>query len=111
MPGKSTSVIGNIVLSQLVQPVITPVAVLTVATAEQTFTVGGLQVGDFINYQLIAPLVAGLSVIGMRVTAANTLGITFVNTTGGSLTPTANNYIINVDRFDAVGTSLPAVLV
>lgn len=111
MPGKSTNIIGNIQLSQLIQPVLAPASVATVTTIEQTFTVTGLQVGDFINFSLTAPLVAGLSVLGMRVTANNTLGITFVNTTAGPLVPTANIYIINVDRFDAVGTALPAVLV
>ena len=111
MPGKATSLLGNIQLSMLIQPAIVPASVATVTTVEQTFTVPGLQVGDFVNFALTAPLAAGLSVLGMRVTANNTLGITFVNSTAGALVPTANVYIINIDRYDSVGTPLPTILV
>lgn len=58
-------------------------------TAEQTFTVAGLRVGDavFVNKPTVQ---AGLSLCGSRVTAANTLGICFGNHTAAVITPTAS---------------------
>lgn len=64
--------------------------VLSVNTsAEQTFTVAGLRVGDavFVNKPTVQ---AGIALCGARVTAANTLGICFANITAAVLTPTAS---------------------
>jgi hypothetical protein len=45
---------------------------------------------------------AGLGIVGCRVTAANTLGITFSNNTGSSITPTASQtYLVLAMRSDA----------
>lgn len=72
---------------------LTPASVAANTTAEQTFTVAGLNTNDlvFVNKP---SLNAGLGIAGTRVTAANTLGITYINATGGSLTPTAETYKI-----------------
>jgi hypothetical protein len=57
-------------------------------TAEQTFTVQGLRVGDVV-YVSKPTAQAGLGIVGARVSAANTLAITFVNVTTSAITPTA----------------------
>ena len=77
-------------LPQIRRITISPVAVAQGTSAEQTFPCNGLNVGDFVF--VIKPTVqAGLSIGGARVTAANTIGILFVNTpnAGGNITPTA----------------------
>ena len=67
---------------------VTPAAVVTKTTAEQQFTVAGLTPGmvAVVNKPTTN---AGLDIVGVRVVAANTLGITFANFTAGTLTPTA----------------------
>lgn len=70
---------------------LSPASVGANSTAEQTFTVAGLQIDDivFVNkpsYQ------AGLFIGNARVSAINTLAITFVNNTGGGIVPTAETY-------------------
>lgn len=76
---------------------LTPVAVATVATVEQTFSVPGLAVGDYVS---ISPpsITAGVAPVCARVSAANTLAVTFVNSTAGSLTPPAGVYQIQFTR-------------
>lgn len=69
-------------------PALTPAAVAANTTAEQTFTVTGLATNDkvFVNKPTAQ---AGLGIVGMRVSAANTLAITFSNNTAASITPAA----------------------
>lgn len=64
-------------------------AVLTITSAEQTIACPGLNVGDFVEVNKPTAQ-AGLGIVGARVTAKDTLGITFMNTTVGSITPTAS---------------------
>lgn len=68
---------------------ISPAQVAANTTAEQTFTVTGLAVGDvvFVNKPTSQ---AGLGIAGVRVSAANTLAINFVNATASPITPTAS---------------------
>jgi len=72
---------------------LTPVAVAANTTAEQTFTVNGLTTADkvFVNKPTAQ---AGLGIVNVRVSAANTLAITYVNDTAGSLTPASETYQI-----------------
>lgn len=58
-------------------------------TTEQTFTVPGLQLGDVVVALNKPALQAGLGIVNARVSAADTLAITFVNATGSDITPTA----------------------
>jgi len=76
---------------------LTPVAVGAATCAEQDFTVAGLKVGDFVD---VSPpsITAGVAPICARVSAANTLTVTFVNPTAGSLTPAAGVYQIQLCR-------------
>jgi hypothetical protein len=80
-----------------IKQVLTPAAVGANTTAKQTFAVPGLQVGDSIDINK-ASHQAGLSIGNVRVSAANTLAIQFVNTTAGSITPTSEQYIIGGQR-------------
>ena len=73
---------------------ITPASVASLTSAEQTFTVTGLATNDkvFINTGL-APT-AGTGVSSVRVSATNTLAVTFFNNTAGPLTPSAGTWQI-----------------
>lgn len=89
---------GNTAGSYVIKATLSPALIVLNTTAEQTFTVNGLLTGDFV--QVNKPTAqAGLGIVGQRVTAANTLGITFSNNTGSSITPTASEvYVIKVTR-------------
>ena len=90
---------GNLALTYLISISITPAAVNTVTVAEQTFTVAGLQVGDQISAVSFNGTWTNLTtIVSSRVSAANTLAITFANTTAGSLTPPAGTYLVEVNR-------------
>lgn len=68
---------------------ISPTIVATITTAEQTFACPGLTTADavFVNKPTAQ---AGLGIAGARVSAADTLAITFVNPTAAGITPTAS---------------------
>lgn len=72
---------------------ITPTSVAANTSAEQTVTVTGLTTNDivFVNKP---SLDAGIALGNVRVSAANTLAITYVNVTGGALTPTTESYTV-----------------
>lgn len=69
--------------------ILSPAAVAPNTSAEQTFTVSGLPSGTpvIVNKPTAQN---GLSIGGARVSAANTLAITFVNNTASTITPTAS---------------------
>jgi hypothetical protein len=104
MPGTMISR-GNLVASWLMGPTLTPVLVAQATTAEQDFTVKGLQVGDFVNVVANVAQTAGIGIANARVKAADTLTIGFSNSTAGGLTPAAGVYLVMLDRAE---TTLPA---
>jgi hypothetical protein len=67
---------------------ISPAEVAANTSAEQTFTVAGLTTSDHVTVNKPTAQ-AGLGIVGVRVSAANTLAITFGNFTAGGITPTA----------------------
>jgi hypothetical protein len=68
-------------------------------TAEQDFTVEGLKVGDFVA--VCKPsLSAGLGIVNARVKAADTLSISFSNSTGSGIDPAAEAYLVMWLRSD-----------
>lgn len=90
--------IGNIALDVLLGLSISPAQVAANTTAEQTFTLTGLNVGDVVNVNKPTSQ-AGLGVAGARVSALNTIAITFINATASPITPTASEvYVVNVTR-------------
>lgn len=89
----STELVGIGRISQS----LTPVSVATITCAEQAFTVPGLLVGDAV---VVTPpgITAGVAPVCARVSAANTLQITFCNPTAGPLVPAAGVYQIQFTR-------------
>lgn len=94
----STIARGNVLYSTLLQSALTPASVAANTTAEQTFTVKGLLPTDFV--MVCKPTAqAGLGIVGVRVSAADTLAITFSNNTAAPIVPTAGQiYKIYVHR-------------
>lgn len=71
-------------------------SVATITTAEQTFTVTGLEVGSAV-FVCKPDLDAGLGICNARVSAANTLAIQFVNPTAGAVDPAAGETYLVVE--------------
>lgn len=70
--------------------VLSPAVVATIVTAEQTFTVPEVLETDSVIGVTKPTHQSGGMPCHTRVTAANTIGITFVNPTAGGVTPTAS---------------------
>lgn len=93
---------GNINKLMVVSVALTPSAVSANTTAQQTFTVTGVKVGDVVVAVEKPSHQAGLGIVGFRVTAADTVGITFSNNTGAGITPTAGEtYDFVIARLDS----------
>jgi hypothetical protein len=97
MPG-TTLARGNIGACWIIGPSFTPVAVAQNTSAEQSFTVSGLQSGDFVDVYANVAQTAGVGIVNSRVSAVNTLTLSFSNSTGGSVTPAAGQYAIIITR-------------
>lgn len=95
---------GNLVTQSVISVTLSPALIVLNTTAEQTFTVNGLRVGDVVSINKPTAQ-AGLGIVGSRVSAADTLGITFSNNTASSITPTAAQvYKVVVSRPDSTIT-------
>lgn len=92
---------GNVRAIWLTSLTIDPASVATITTAEQTFTVPGLRVGDavFVNKP---SLTTGLGVANARASAANTLAITFVNPTAGGVDAASETWTVLTVRASGV---------
>lgn len=96
---------GNVGSVFLVTASINVGSVAANTTAEQTFTVPGLRLGDFVHVAKPS-LNAGLGVCNARVSANNTLALTFNNNTAGAIDPAAETYLICVMRPDGTPPSV-----
>ena len=97
-------VTGNLVKQSVISVTLSPALIVLNTTAEQTFTVNGLLPGDMVLVNKPTTQ-AGLGIVGSRVSAANTLAITFLNTTATAITPTAGQtYLVLVSRPDSTIT-------
>lgn len=81
----------QLVISASLTPAATSAAI---QTAEQTFTVNGLQVGDVVNVSGPAPT-SLCPPVTARVSASNTLAIGFSVLTAAACTPAAGTYLIH----------------
>lgn len=81
-----------------------PASVAANTTAEQTVTVTGVVVG---NSTILGDAVvgvskpshqAGLGIAGYRVSADDTIALTFMNTTGSAIDPSYEQYIITIAK-------------
>lgn len=98
MPNPNTISLGNIKGSWVLSPVLTPAAIGATTNSEQTFTIAGLNLGDFVDVSKPSTQ-PGISIGNARVSSANTLAIEFSNISGGTLTPTAaETYQVVVTR-------------
>ncbi len=113
----ATEVYGVTVLSQtplvpftVLTATLTPTSVAAHTSAEQTFTVTPL---PYINSSPSTVFVnkpsatVGLVIGGARVTAANTLGINFMNVTATTVTPVSEQYTIGVMNAVGPGAGAP----
>lgn len=73
---------------------IDPASVAANTTAEQTFTVTGLTTSHRIIQVIKPTLTAGLGIVNSRVSAADTIAITFSNNTGSGIDAASESYII-----------------
>lgn len=104
--------IGNVAQEYVLSVTLSPAAVAANTSAEQTFTVTGLALSDAVSINKPTAQ-AGLGIVGARVSAANTLAITFGNFTGLGITPTASEaYLVKISRPIAqeVSNGLPSAL-
>jgi hypothetical protein len=98
---------GNVTSFGVASLTLSPAEVAANTSAEQTFTLPGLRAGDVIICVSKPTTQAGLGIVGGRVSAANTVAITFVNATGAPITPTASQvYLVAWARRDATQTSV-----
>lgn len=100
---------GNIKGQWVVSLTLSPGSVAPNTTAEQTFTLTGVQLGDMVDISKPTTQ-GGLGIVNTRVSAANVLAIAFGNLTGSTITPTSNEvYYVQVSRVDnlAVGVANP----
>ena len=78
---------------------LSPAQVAANTTAEQTLIVTGLKASDTVLSVVKPTADAGLGIVGARISADDTLAITFANVTAGALTPTASeDYLVMVMR-------------
>ena len=76
---------------------LTPVSVAATTTAEQSFTIAGLAIGDIVVPQIPA-VTANVGIVNARVSAANTLTLTYVNANASPTVPAAGTYRFLVFR-------------
>jgi hypothetical protein len=81
---------GNINKLNLVTVVLSPASVAANTTAEQLFTVPGVDAFQDFVIDITKPTAqAGLGIVGLRVSGAAQVGVTFSNNTAAPIVPTA----------------------
>lgn len=83
-------IMGNVQGLGVASVTLSPALVAANTTAEQTFTVPGVRASDVCIDVTKPSAQAGLGIVGCRVSAENTVAITFSNNTAGGITPTAS---------------------
>jgi len=100
---------GNIARIYAIAVTFNPASVATVTTAEQTTTVTGLKPGDFVFWQKPTNT-AGVGVVNARVSAVDTLAVTFVNPTAGGVDAASETWQFLVFRPEVAAAALPSVV-
>lgn len=72
---------------------IDPASVAAATSVEQTFTVTGLTTADKVIVSK-PTATAGVGIVNARVSAANTLALTFMNATAGAVDPVSEVYTV-----------------
>lgn len=94
---KTTIVRGNVATREIIAPTFAPAQVLQATTSVQNFTVPGLLTTDVVRVHFSGVQTVGVFVASARVSAADTLALTFANVTGGALTPATGVYNVQID--------------
>ena len=81
---------------EILTATIDPASVAANTSAEQTFTVTGLETTNELLQVEKPTATAGIGIVNYRISAADTLAITFMNSTSGSLNPPSETYTIVV---------------
>ena len=84
---------GNVKGMEIYSQALDVASVAANTSAEQTFTVQGLTTDDIVIVNKPS-LDAGLAVGNARVSAADTLALTFINSTSGAVDPGSETYKI-----------------
>lgn len=93
---------GNLLAVGVASVALSPAIVAANTSAEQTFAVPGVKVGDFVDINKPTAQV-GLVIGSCRVSAPNTIAITFGNFTIAGITPTAAEiYLVRYARPESV---------
>ena len=85
----STIARGNVINHWVLAITLSPTSVAPNTSLEQTFSVTGLHLGDYVDVNKPTTQ-AGLGLNGCRVSAKDTLAINFMNDTAATITPTAS---------------------
>lgn len=113
MPGPANLSFGNVANSFILQVVNTVTTNVGANTAvERTIAVSGLRAGIDVVTGVTKPSAqAGLAIVAARVSANDTLALTYMNASGGAIAPAAETYLIQVDRaaYD-VQASIPTAI-
>lgn len=99
---------GNVLKLFAVSVTFNPAAVATATTAEQTVTVTGVKVGDVVVSYNKPTNTAGAMPVNARVSAADTIAVTFVNPTAGSVDPASETWTFVIGRPETPG-ALPSI--
>lgn len=99
MGGPATPALGNVSLVFIANLTLSPASVSNGVSAEQTFSVPGVHVGDYIDVKNSGAAQSGLVITNSRATSSGNIGITFGNLTAATITPTASTvYTVLVAR-------------
>lgn len=105
MTNPSTVSAGNIKGQWLISLTISPALVAPNTTAEQTFTMTNLLLGDMVDISKPTTQ-GGLGIVNSRVSANGVLAIAFGNLTAATITPTASEiYYVQVSRADNLSSA------
>jgi len=74
-----------------------PTSVSANTTSEQTITISGVATNDFVTVSKPSHT-AGLGIVNVRVSAIDTIAITYINTTGSPIDPPEETYTIKVEK-------------
>jgi hypothetical protein len=100
---------GNLLKTFAVTVTWNPAAVATITTAEQTVTVTGVKVGDIVLAYNKPSNTTGAMPVNARVSAADTIAVTFVNPTAGSVDPASEAWTFVIGRAEVPLSSLPSI--
>lgn len=93
-----TTIGGNVLAAGVLTVTLDLASVAAATSAEQTFTVPGLQTTDAVFLCVSSSLNNGLGIVGARVSAANTLAVRVMNATAGALDAASATFTLLVVR-------------